>query len=93
MFRRCRNSAFSDVQGRTSEKQDKEVHFLTGFDESKRTIKERTVSNFELKEHQRTIDQSRRYNMITVIHKQIGGEQFFLDISLSYDDVERSVFK
>jgi len=31
--------------------------------------------------------------MITVIHKQIGGEKFFLDISLSYDDVERSVFK
>ena len=31
--------------------------------------------------------------MITVIHKQIDGEQFFLDISLSYDDVERSVFK
>ena len=31
--------------------------------------------------------------MITVIHKQIGGEKFFLDISLSYDDVERNVFK
>ena len=31
--------------------------------------------------------------MITVIHKQIGGEKFFFDISLSYDDVERSVFK